>query len=37
MVPMTDAPYAADSALDEPNASTNPTTARNMTAFAAGT
>ena len=37
IAPMTDAPYAADSALDEPNAMTKPTTATNMTALAAGT
>ena len=37
MAPMTDAPYAPDSALDEPNATTKQTTAMNITAFAAGT
>ncbi len=37
IVPITDAPYAADSALDEPNATTKPTTATNMIALAAGT
>ena len=37
MVPMTDAPYAADSAVEEPNARTKPITATNMIQFAAGT
>ena len=37
IAPITDAPYAADSALDDPNATTKPTTARNMIALAAGT
>ena len=37
MAPITDAPYAAVSALEEPNATTKPMTATNMMAFAAGT
>ena len=37
MAPITDAPYAADNALEEPNATTKPTAATNMRAFAAGT
>ena len=37
MVPTTEAPYAADSALELPKPTTNITTAMNMNRFAAGT